>query len=182
MFSPPLAVSPYVPWSELAAVLLQSRASEPREGVQGRACSPGAPTIVSFGGGEGAGCCLQRSLMPTTHPHRRPSLPPCPQPRPGLGFGGAQAPLLSLPLPEITPYEAVGLVGPGLPRDEWLPAYWTPRRAEGPSPPDVRPCLRGNPPRVSVPGQRGACPEWCSEFCTQGMTTCPRPQPFLVSV
>ena len=76
----------------------------------------------------------------------------------GLGFGGAQAPLLSLPLPEITPYEAMGLAGLGLPGDECLPTYWTPRRSEGPSLPDVRPCLRGNPPRVRVPGQRGACP------------------------
>ena len=114
--------------------------------------------------------------MPTTGPHRPPSLPPCTQPRPGLGFGGAQAPLLSLPLPKITPYEAMGLVGPGLPRDECLPAYWTPRRAEGPSPPDVQACLRGIPPRVSVPGQRGACPEWCSEFWTQGMSI-PPPSP-----
>ena len=72
--------------------------------------------------------------MPTTCSHRPPSLPPCTQPRPGLGFGGAQAPLLSLPLPEITPYEAMGPAGPGLPRDECLPAYWTRRRAEGPLP------------------------------------------------
>ena len=72
--------------------------------------------------------------MPTTCSHRPASLPPCAQPRPGLGFGGAQAPLLSLPLPEITPYEAMGPAGPGLPGDECLPAYWTRRRAEGPLP------------------------------------------------
>ena len=174
-------VSPRSPERTCGPPLCRAGLLSAEKELRARACSPGAPWPASE---EGRGCCRQRSLVPTTRPHRSPSSPSR-QRRPCLGLGRSPSASPRRPLPEITTHEAMGLAGLGLPGDECLPAHWTTQRAQGSLLPGFRPGLRGHSPRVRVHVQQGAAvahlvpaPERCSELGAQGMSTGPSPRAF----